>query len=56
MRHAGDPVSDRAVAEAFAYSDVTRITELMRNLITNEYPEPGTLRAEIETYLAPLLC
>lgn len=52
MRHVGDPVADAMVAQVFAESGVTRLNELMRNLVMNEYPGPGTLPPPIEAYFS----
>ncbi len=52
MRQMGDPPADLAVSSVFAGSEVTRVNELMRSLVTNEYPDPGTLPPAIQTYLA----
>lgn len=52
MRHVGDPIADDIVGQLFAESQVAQVNDLMRNFITNEYPDPSTLPATMASYLA----
>jgi ER-bound oxygenase mpaB/B'/Rubber oxygenase, catalytic domain len=52
MRHLGDPLADAAIEQVFTQSGITRLNELMRNLVTNEYPAPGTLPPPVESFFA----
>jgi ER-bound oxygenase mpaB/B'/Rubber oxygenase, catalytic domain len=51
MRSAGDPLADAVIAELFAKSEVSAVNELMRTLITNEFPEPANLPDVVRSYL-----
>src|SRR6476620_3363724 len=51
MRNVGDPLADAVVAELFAKAEVSAVNELMKNLITNEFPEPASLPASVRDYL-----
>src|SRR4051812_23720287 len=51
MRRAGDPLADDVIAELFAKSEVGAVNELMKTLITNEFPEPASLPDVVRTYL-----
>ena len=51
MRDVGDPVADDAITGLSTDSGIARVNELMRNLITNEYPDPTTLPDVVAKYL-----
>src|SRR5437763_16890983 len=51
MRQAGDPLADAVIAELFAKSEIGAVNELMKNLITNEFPEPAGLPDIVRDYL-----
>src|SRR5947209_15840603 len=51
MRQIGDPLADGVIAELFANSEVGAVNELMKALVTNEFPEPSTLPPVVRTYL-----
>jgi hypothetical protein len=51
MRNVGDPLADAVVAELFAKAEVSAVNELMKNLITNEFPEPASLPPSVRDYL-----
>ncbi len=51
MRQVGDPLADAAIAELFAKSEIGAVNDLMRTLVTNEFPEPSTLPAVVRDYL-----
>ncbi|MFL6450701.1 MAG: oxygenase MpaB family protein [Bryobacteraceae bacterium] len=51
MRQVGDPLADGVIRELLAKSEVGAVNELMRTLITNEFPEPGSLPDAVHTYL-----
>ncbi len=52
MRQAGDPLADGVIAELFAQSEVGAVNDLMRTLITNEFPEPASLPGAVRDYLS----
>src|SRR5438309_466123 len=52
MRHIGDPLADGLIAQVFTQSGATRLNELMRNLVVNEYPGPGTLPPPVDGFFA----
>src|SRR3954470_3813794 len=51
MRQTGDPLADAVISELFAKSEVGAVNELMKTLITNEFPEPATLPPSVRSYL-----
>src|SRR3954447_12870941 len=51
MRQIGDPLADGVIAELFEKSEVGAVNSLMKNLITNEFPEPESLPAVVRDYL-----
>src|SRR3954454_9160329 len=51
MRQIGDPLADGVVAELFAKSEVGAVNDLMKTLVTNEFPEPSTLPPVVREYL-----
>ena len=51
MRQAGDPLADGVIAELFAKSEIAAVNDLMRNLVTNEFPEPKSLPGAVRDYL-----
>lgn len=52
MRQVGDPIADQVVTELFKDSDVAAVNDLMRTMVTNEYPAPASLPAIVRDYLA----
>jgi len=51
MREVGDPLADSVIAELFAASEIAAVNELMRTLVTNEFPEPDSLPPVVRDYL-----
>jgi hypothetical protein len=52
MRAAGDELADDVIASLFADSEVAAVNEMMRTLITNEFPEPTAFPQIVRDYLA----
>jgi len=52
MRQAGDPLADHVIAELFAAGDITPVNNLMKSLITNEFPVPDGFPEAVRDYLA----
>src|SRR5689334_13467628 len=52
MRQVGDELADRVIAELFATSEIAAVNGVMRNLVTNEFPEPESLPPLVRDYLA----
>ncbi|SPM38984.1 hypothetical protein MNAB215_1165 [Mycobacterium numidiamassiliense] len=50
-RQQGDPLADDAVEELFKRGNVQAVNDLMRNLVSNDQPEPKGLPVEIKKYL-----
>ena len=51
MRQVGDELADAVISELFTQSEVTAVNSLMKNLVTNEFPEPETLPPIVRDYL-----
>lgn len=51
MRNIGDPLADAVIDELFAKAEVNAVNELMKTLITNEFPEPASLPIPVQEYL-----
>lgn len=54
MRQVGDPLADSVIDSLFVNHSIDAVNALMRNLITNEYPEPSTLPPVVADYLKQL--
>lgn len=52
MRLRGDDLADAVIADIFHNSEVDAVNQLMRSLITNEFPDPASLPATVREYLA----
>lgn len=50
----GDPLADSVVANLFANNSIDAVNGLMRNLVTNEYPEPSTFPPIVADYVKQL--
>jgi hypothetical protein len=51
MRQIGDPLADGVIDELFAKSEITAVNDLMRTLVSNEFPEPATPPPVVREYL-----
>jgi hypothetical protein len=52
MRSAGDELADHVIATLFSDSEVGAVNDMMRTLITNEFPEPAAFPQIVRDYLS----
>ena len=51
MRSRGDDLADAVIAELFSKAETGSVNQLLRSLITNEFPEPAALPPIVREYL-----
>jgi hypothetical protein len=54
MRQVGDPLADAVVGDLFNNNSIDSVNALMRNLVSNEYPEPSTFPPIVADYMKQL--
>jgi hypothetical protein len=54
MRQVGDPLADAVVGNLFCNNSIDSVNALMRNLVSNEYPEPATFPPIVADYMKQL--